>query len=72
MWIGFPAAIRNPPTDTRDAGSIPRSERSPGGENGNPFQCSCPENPMDRGAWWLTVHGGHRVGRNLATEHNAH
>ena len=45
MWIGFPAATRNPPTntgDTRDAGSIPRSERSPGGENGNPFQYSCP------------------------------
>ena len=29
-----------------------------GGEgNGNPFQCSCLENPMDRGAWWATVHG---------------
>ena len=40
-----------------DLSSIPGSERSPGGENGNPFQYSCLENPMDRGAWWATVHG---------------
>ena len=40
--------------DTRDAGSISRSESSPGGENGNPFQYSCLENPMDRGAWRAT------------------
>ena len=26
-------------------------------EKGNPLQCSCLENPMDRGAWWATVHG---------------
>ena len=32
-------------------------EDSPGGGNGNPFQYSCLENPMDRGAWWATVHG---------------
>ena len=43
--------------DTRDAGLIPGSERSPGGEHGNPLQYSCLENPMDRGAWWATVHG---------------
>ena len=35
----------------------PGSGRSPGGGNGNPFQCSCLENPMDRGAWWATVRG---------------
>ena len=33
-------------------GSIPGSERSLGEGNGNPLQHSCPENPMDRGAWW--------------------
>ena len=33
------------------------SGRSPGGGRGNPLQCSCLENPMDRGAWWATVHG---------------
>ena len=40
-----------------DAGSIPRSERSPGAGNGNPLQYSCLENFMDRGAWWTTVQG---------------
>ena len=43
--------------DTEDASSIPGLGRSLGGENGNPFQYSCLENPMDRGAWWSTVHG---------------
>ena len=38
-------------------GSIPGSGRSPGEGNGNPFQYSCLENPMARGAWWATVHG---------------
>ena len=36
---------------------IPGLERSPGVGNGNPLQYSCLENPMDRGAWWATVHG---------------
>ncbi|XP_070330555.1 protein cornichon homolog 3 isoform X3 [Odocoileus virginianus] len=43
--------------DVRDAALIPESERSPGGGHGNPLQCSCLENPMDRGAWQTTVHG---------------
>ena len=43
--------------DAGDMGSIPGSGRSPGEENGNPLQCSCLENPMDRGAWWVIVHG---------------
>ena len=30
---------------------------SPGGGHGNPLQCSCLETPVDRGAWWATVHG---------------
>ena len=42
--------------DLRDAGLIPGSGRSPGGGHGNPLQYSCLENPMDRGAWWATVH----------------
>ena len=52
--------VKNPPTNAggiRDAGSILGSGRSPGGEHGYPFQYSCLENPMDRGAWWATVHG---------------
>ena len=40
-----------------DLGSIPGLGRSPGEGNGNPLQYSCLENPMDRGAWWATVHG---------------
>ena len=40
-----------------DLGSIPGSARSPGEGNGNPLQYYCLENPMDRGAWWATVHG---------------
>ena len=43
--------------DSRNAGSIPGSGRSPGVGNGNPLQYSCLGNPIDRGAWWATVHG---------------
>ena len=47
--------IKNLPAGvTGYAGSIPGSGRSPGGGNGNPLQCSCLENPMDRGARWAT------------------
>ena len=52
--------IRNAPAiegDARYVGLIPGLGRSPGEENGNPFQYSCLENPMVRGAWWATVHG---------------
>ena len=54
------SAVKNPPAnagDTRDAVSIPGSGRSPGEGNGNPLQYSCLENPLDTGAWWVTVHG---------------
>ena len=40
-----------------DVGLIPGSERFTGGRQGNPFQCSCLENPMDRGGRQATVHG---------------
>ena len=52
--------VKNPPVsagDTRDVGSIPGSGRSPGEGNGNPFQYSCLEKPMDRGAWRAAVLG---------------
>ena len=38
-------------------GSIPGLGRSPGEGNDNPFQYSCLENPIDRGAWQTTLHG---------------
>ena len=43
--------------DLRDLGLIPGAGRFPGVGNDNPLQCSSLENPMDRGAWWATVHG---------------
>ena len=43
--------------------------RSPGEGNGNPLQYSCLENPMDSGAWWVTVYGVTRAGHDWATKH---
>ena len=56
---GFPRWLRGKDSacNAGDAGSIPGSGRSPGEGNGNPLQYSCLGNPMDRGAWWATVHG---------------
>ena len=51
--------VKNPPANagaTGDLGSIPGLGRFRGGVNGNPLQYSCWDNPMDRGAWWATVH----------------
>ena len=49
--------VMNPSANAGDAGSIPGSGRSPEEEKGNPIQHSCLGNPMDRGAWWATIHG---------------
>ena len=62
--------VKNPPAnaeDTRDAGLIPGSGRSPGEGNGNPLQYSRLENSMDRGTWRATVLGSQRVGHNWVT-----
>ena len=51
--------VKNPPGnagDGTDESLISRLGRSPGGAHGNPHQHSCPENTLDRGAWWATVH----------------
>ena len=53
--------VKDLPANAEDKGSMPGLGRSPGGGNGNPLQNSCPENPMDRRAWWATVRG---VGKN--------
>ena len=50
--------VKNPPAnagDTGDGGPVPGLGRSPGVVNGKPLQYSCPENPMDRGAWQVPV-----------------
>ena len=45
------------PGDAKEAASSSGSGRSPGGGNDNPLHYSCLGNPMERGAWWATVHG---------------
>ena len=56
---GFPGGseVKASACNAGDLGSIPGLGRFPGEGNGNPFQYSCLENPMDGGAWWATVHG---------------
>ena len=63
--------IRNPfanAEDIQDAGSVPRSERSPGEGNGNPLQYSCLGNSVDKRAWWATVHGVAKESNMTATK----
>ena len=51
--------VKNLPANARDARGedlIPGSGRTPGVGSGHPLQYSCWENPMNRGAWWATVH----------------
>ena len=57
--LGFPGGseVKASACNVGNLGSIPGSGRSPGEGNGKPLQYSCLENPMDRGAWWATVHG---------------
>ena len=57
--MGFPGGseVKASACNVGDLGPIPGSGRSPGEGNGNPLQYSCLGNPMDRGAWWATVHG---------------
>ena len=57
--MGFPGGweVKASVCNVGDLDSIPGSGRFPGEGNGNPLQYSCPENPMDGGAWWATVHG---------------
>ena len=49
--------VKNLPANAGDAnGFYPWVRKTPGEGNGNPLQYSCLDNPMDRGAWWITVH----------------
>ena len=53
------SVVKKPPAnagDVRVVDSFSGLGRSPGGGHGNPLQCSCLDNPMDRGAWGVTVH----------------
>ena len=53
--------------EVRNMGLIPGLGRCPGGGNGNPVQYSCLENPMNRGAWWVTVHQFSSVAQSCPT-----
>ena len=57
LW-GFPSGSggKESACSVGDQGLIPGSGRYPGEGNGNPLQYSHLGNPMDRGAWWTTVH----------------
>ena len=57
--LGFPGSSDGKESvyNVGDLASISGSGRSLGEGSGNPLQYSCLENPMDRGAWWDTVHG---------------
>ena len=67
MRSQYVLVVKNPPAnaeDIIDVGSIPGLGRLPGKGNGNPLQNSCLGNPMDRGAWWATVHGVTEMGQD--------
>ena len=57
--LGFPgcSVVKNPPASAGDVDMIPGSGTSPGEGNDSPLQFSCLGNPMNREAWWATVHG---------------
>ena len=67
-WEGFPGGSddKESSCNVGDPGSIPGLGRPLGEGNGNPIQYSCLGNPMDRGAWWATVHGVAKSGTQLS------
>ena len=67
-FLGFPGGSEGKVSacNAGDTGLIPGLGRSPGEGNGNPLQYSCLKNPMDREAWWATVHGVAKSGTRLS------
>ena len=60
LWVSLVAVVKNPSTcQCRRQRFDPSVGKTPGGGNGNPVQYSCLGNPMDREAWWATVHVGY-------------
>ena len=75
VYFGLPGWLSDKEStcQVEDMSSFLGSGRSSGGENGNPLQCSCLGNPVDRGAWQATVHGGpQRVRHNFVTKQQLH
>ena len=56
-WVSFCKGYACSARNSEDSGLIPGSGRSPGRRNGNPLQYSWLENPIDKGVWWVAVHG---------------
>ena len=72
ICLSIGSVLKNSPAnagDTRDSGSNSELGRSPGEGNDNPFQYSCLENSMDRGAWWAAVHGVAKSWTHLSMQH---
>ena len=71
MALGFSCSSvgKESACNAGNLGSIPGLGRAPREGNGNPLQYSCLKNPMDREAWWATVHRVTRVRHPEATEH---
>ena len=64
--------VRTQPANAGDPGLIPALRRCPEGGEGYPPQYSCPENSMDRGAWWATVHGVTKSQSRLSDKAHTH
>ena len=78
-WVGSNKVVelkkkreRESACDTRHLGSILGWGRSSGERHGNPLQYSCLENPVDREAWWATVHGVTKESDTQTPEHRTH
>ena len=61
--------VKNLPAARKNPGSVPGSSWFPGGGNGYPFQYSCMGNSMNRGAWWVTIHGVAKSRTRLSDKH---
>ena len=77
MGTGFPGdtVVKNPPAnavDSRDARSISKTRKFPGGGSVNAFQYSCLGNPIDRATWWATVHRVTKCWTLLSRHSQAH
>ena len=67
-WLPWWLSGKETTCNVGDTSSVSGLGRVPGEGNGNPLQYFCLGNPMDRGAWWVTVHRVTRVEHNLDTK----
>ena len=67
--VGFPGdlLVKSLLTGAGDTVGTSGFGRCPGGGNGNPFQHSCLDDPINRGVWWARVHGVTKSWTRLST-----